>query len=83
MRDWLGKRISITQKNTIQKLTIKRIKIKIETQNKFYFWLNGEIEKKINWAKEQKKWWSKLKKNKTIFLSKGEKNNQFNKMPRK
>jgi hypothetical protein len=62
LRDWLGKRISITQKNTIQKLTIKRIKIKIETQNKFYFWLNGEIEKKINWAKEQKKWWSKLKK---------------------
>jgi len=46
LRDWLGKRISITQKNTIQKLTIKRIKIKIETQNKFYFWLNGEIEKK-------------------------------------
>jgi len=73
LRDWLGKRISITQKNTIQKLTIKRIKIKIETQNKFYFWLNGEIEEKLIEQKNKKNDDQNLKKNNTIFLSKGEK----------
>jgi len=34
------------KKDPKQKITIKRIKIKIEIQNKFYFWLRGEIEKK-------------------------------------
>jgi hypothetical protein len=33
----------------------KKIKIKIEIQNKFYFWLKGKIEKKINFTKEYQK----------------------------
>ena len=37
------------------KIAIKRIRIKIEKQNKFYIWLNGEIEKKNQFSKMIKK----------------------------
>jgi len=40
------KKISITQNDPKQKITIKKIGIKIEKQNKFYFCLKCEIEKK-------------------------------------
>jgi hypothetical protein len=35
----------------IKKIAIKRIMIKIKIQNKFYFWLKGEVEKKIQFNK--------------------------------
>jgi len=34
------------QKDSKQKLEIKRIRIKTEMQNKFYIWWKGEIKKK-------------------------------------
>jgi hypothetical protein len=37
-----------------RKTTIKIIKINIKMQNKFYIWLKGEIEKKINLEKRLK-----------------------------
>jgi hypothetical protein len=46
-------------------MIVKRTRIKIDIENKFYFLLKGEIEKKINWIKglkkESKEWGSKLK----------------------
>jgi hypothetical protein len=39
----------------IKKIIVKRMRIEIDIQNKFYFWLKGEIEKKINWIKGFKK----------------------------
>ena len=48
------------------KITIKKIRIKIKTKNKFYFWLNGEIENKNQFnkrtqekIKQSKEWGSK------------------------
>jgi hypothetical protein len=38
----------------IKKIAIKRIRIKIEIQNKFYIWLKGKIEKKNNLNKRKK-----------------------------
>ena len=51
--------------------------VKIKVQNKFYIWLNGEIEKKnqfnLRTPKNSKEWGSKLKqKIKTKLLFKGE-----------
>jgi len=40
---WNWKKNSIIQKDSKYKITIKRMRIKIEIQNKFYFLLNGEI----------------------------------------
>jgi hypothetical protein len=37
------------------KKTIKRMWIKIRIQNKFYIWLNGEIEKKNQFRKRSQK----------------------------
>jgi hypothetical protein len=48
------KRISITQKNSKQKMTIKRMMVKIKIQNKSYFLLKMKLKIKINWIK-----WSK------------------------
>ena len=42
LKDKIEKK-SIIQKDSKQKITIKRMRIKIEIQNKFYFLLNGEI----------------------------------------
>ena len=38
----------------IIKIAIKKIKIKIEKQNKFYDWLKCEIEKKNQFSKRKK-----------------------------
>jgi hypothetical protein len=46
---------SIIQKDSKQKIAIKRMRIQIEIQNKFYIWLKGEIEKKNNFNKK-KEW---------------------------
>jgi hypothetical protein len=43
-----------------QKISIKRMIIKIEIQFFYYFWLKYEIEKK-NQLKKTKQWGSKLK----------------------
>jgi DNA segregation ATPase FtsK/SpoIIIE-like protein len=51
------------QKDLKQKITNKRIRIKIEIQNKFYIWLKGEIEKKNKFSKRikrSKEWGLKL-----------------------
>jgi hypothetical protein len=37
LNDEIEKRILIIQKHSEQKITIKRMRIKIETTNKFYF----------------------------------------------
>jgi len=39
----------------IQKTSIKRMRIKNKKQNKFYFWLKGEIEKKNQFIKKTKR----------------------------
>jgi len=57
------KKKSNIQKDLKQKITNKRIKIKIEIQNKFYIWLKGEIEKKNKFSKRikrSKEWGLKL-----------------------
>ena len=47
MNDEIEKKILTIQKDLKQnKIAIKKMRIKIETQNKFYIWLKGEIEKK-------------------------------------
>ena len=68
MKDKIEKRILIIQKHRKQKNKIanKRMRIKIEIQNKFYPYLIGEIKKKINLKKKRRKkqskeWGSKLK----------------------
>jgi hypothetical protein len=56
LSDKIEKIISIIQKDLKQKkITIKRIRIKIEIQNKFYIWLKGEIKKKNKFSKRMKK----------------------------
>jgi len=52
MKDEIKTRISIIQK---EKLSIKRIRFKIEIQNKSYIWLNGEIENKSKFSEMTKK----------------------------
>jgi hypothetical protein len=52
MNDEIKTRISIIQK---EKISIKRIRFKIEIQNKSYIWLNGEIEKKSKFSEMTKK----------------------------
>jgi len=52
LNDEIEKRILIIQKHSEQKITIKRMRIKIETTNKFYFWLKGEIENKNQFKKK-------------------------------
>jgi hypothetical protein len=42
-------------KGSKKKITFKIIGIKIKIQNKFYFWLNGEIEKKNKLNQKTKK----------------------------
>jgi hypothetical protein len=44
--------LNYTKKNLI---SIKRTRIKIKIQNKFYIWLKGEIEKNNNFYKRAKK----------------------------
>jgi hypothetical protein len=44
--------LNYTKKNLI---SIKRTKIKIKIQNKFYIWMKGEIEKNNNFYKRAKK----------------------------
>jgi len=69
-------------------MTIKKIGIKIKIQNKFCFWLKGEIEKNFNWIKGPKQFkimrFKIQIKIKIIFWLKGEieKKNQFNKIPK-
>ena len=46
LKNKIEKKKSIIQKNSKQSITNKRMRIKIEIQNKFYIWLKGEIEKK-------------------------------------
>ena len=40
-------------KRSKKKMTIERIRIKNDTQNKVYSWMKHEVEKK-NWTKGQK-----------------------------
>jgi hypothetical protein len=51
------------------------MKIKIKIQNKFYFWLNGEIEKKNQFCKKSK--------NNFLMNDEIEKNNNFYKRAKK
>jgi len=51
------------------------MKIKIKIQNKFYFWLNGEIEKKNQFSKKSK--------NNFLMNDEIEKNNNFYKRAKK
>jgi hypothetical protein len=51
LKDEIKKRISIIQKDLKQQLAIKRMRIKNKIQNKFYFLLKGEIEKKNQFNK--------------------------------
>ena len=44
--------LNYTKKNLI---SIKRTRIKIKIQNKFYIWMKGEIEKNNNFYKMAKK----------------------------
>jgi hypothetical protein len=44
--------LNYTKKNLI---SIKRTRIKIKIQNKFYIWMKGEIEKNNNFYKRAKK----------------------------
>ena len=57
MKDEIEKKIQSYKRTQNKKYKLKeiRIKIEIEIQNKFYFWLNSKIKKKINLTKGLKK----------------------------
>jgi hypothetical protein len=47
-------KINFNYTKRIKKTAIKRMRIKIKIQNKFYFLLNDEIEKKNKFSKKSK-----------------------------
>jgi hypothetical protein len=55
LKSEIEKRILIIQNDLKQKITIKRMMIKIKIKEKFYFWLKSEIEKKNQIYKKNQK----------------------------
>jgi len=57
LKDEIEKKIQSYKRTQNKKYKLKeiRIKIEIEIQDKFYFWLNSKIKKKINLTKGLKK----------------------------
>jgi hypothetical protein len=47
--EWWNWKINFNYVKGLKNIKIKRIKIKIKIQNKFYIYIKGEIEKKSIW----------------------------------